>query len=104
MYITLLLLLLSSCPTLLRDVALARQRKWVFFALKNNVAPIRSRRYFVQRCATFVRADTGVSPYKKNGTLFFAFFGITIANGTIPSVAVPSLCLCSEFASGDREK
>ena len=31
------------------DVALARQRKWTFFALKNNVAPIRSRRHFVQR-------------------------------------------------------
>ena len=63
MYISLLLLLLllSLCPTLLRDVALARQRKPTFFALALcNVMPL----FFL-----------------KSGTLIFALFGITITEG-----------------------
>ena len=34
------------------DVTWARQRKQASFALENNVAPIRSRRYFTKRSAS----------------------------------------------------
>ena len=81
-----LLLSLSSGATLLRDVALARQRKWTFFALAFcNVVPL----FFL-----------------KSGTLIFDFFCIIIIDVCFHSgFALPSLWVRSAFApmSGGKE-
>ena len=75
----LLSLSLSSGATLLRDVALARQRKWTFFALAFcNVVPL----FFL-----------------KSGTLIFDFFCIIIIDVCLHSgFALGSLWVRSAFA------
>ena len=46
----------------------------------------------------------GATFFLKSGTLIFAFSGITIADGTAPSVAVPSPCLRSGSTLEGEEK